>query len=121
MKKPSKEAIIKAWVKTSYCYCRALKEHYPELLKDFTDEQMKSYGCDQDMRRILKESKVEERSTDIHRLYMKYVLQLSTKDLEQMISYDKEGFIRRAPHTIEEIQLELFHRAVENSETKETT
>lgn len=121
MRKPTKEVITKAWVKTSYCYCRALKDHYPDLLKDFDDVQMKGFGCDREMRDVLKTAKVEERSADIHRLYMKYVLQLSTKDLEQIISYDKEGFIRRAPHTIDEINLELFHRAVENSETKGST
>jgi hypothetical protein len=121
VKKPDQATITRAWVKTSKCYCRALKDHYPELLKDFDDKKMSQYGCDREMRILLNEADLASRNADIHRLYMKYVLQLSTKDLEQIITYDREGFIRRAPHTIDEINLELFHRVVESPESKGET
>ena len=119
MRKPSKETIIKAWIKTSYCYCQALKEYYPELLKDFTDEQMKKYRCDQEMREVLSLAGEPDRSEDIHRLYMKFILELPTKDLEQIISYNENKYIKRAAGTIDEISYELLDRAVKNSETKE--
>jgi hypothetical protein len=111
----------RSWIDTQKCYCRALKETYPEVLKAFDEAKFKNYGYDKEMRVQLDLNGLEDRSHDIHRRYMAHVLQLSTKKLELIIECDKQGLIRRGPGTIDEIAYELLDRAVKESETKENT
>ncbi len=109
----------RCWRDTNKCYCKALKETYPELLKDFDEKQFKQFGIDREMREVLIDADQPTRSPDIHRLYMKHVLNLSTKKLELIIECDKQGAIPRAPYTIDEIVYELLDRAVKESQPKE--
>lgn len=108
----------KTWLKTSECYCKALKEFYPEVLKGFDDRSFKELGADREMRIELAKHGLDSRPPEIHRLYMKHVLQLPSRWLELVIEADRQNITRRAPGTIDEIMYELLDRAVKDSETK---
>lgn len=118
MAKISQKLKEKIWISTQVCYCRALKELYPEILKHYDEPAFNLLGCDREMRSAILDAGLEDRSEEIHRLYMKHVLELSTKELELIIRADKEGAIRRAPYTIDEIMYELLDRAA-NPKPKE--
>lgn len=109
---------MRIWISTQICYCKALKDTYPDIFKDIKETSFKLLGTDREMRSELKDAGLEERNEDIHRRYMGHVLNLSTKELELIIEADKQEVIRRAPYTIDEITYELLNRVI-NPETKE--
>jgi hypothetical protein len=109
------------WTSTSICYCKALKETYPEELKDFEEKGFWVEGCDREMREVLSYKGLDQRNPDIHRRYMAHVLQLNSIMLELIIEADRQGVIRRAPYTIDEIMYELLDRSVKMHEKQEAT
>lgn len=106
----------KIWLSTSACYCKALKECYPDILKNADESKFNELNYDRELRKHLAMAGVDERNDEIHRMYMKHVLNLSTSELEAIIEADKQKVIRRAPYTIDEITYELLNRSINPGE-----
>lgn len=111
-RKLSKKAADKNWIDTMECYCLALKDTFPEQLKDFDRSGFRAHGVDRILRSHLIDQGADLRAPEIHRRYMYYIKLLSTKQLETIIVANVQGFVRRSPATIDEIQTEIFDRTV---------
>lgn len=112
IKKLTKLQAEKSWLLTQECYCKALVETYPKELEGAKPESFKELGTDRELRSHLKDLGLETNTPDIHRRYMSHMKKLSTKQLETIIVANDQGLVRRAPHTIDEIQLEILDRTL---------
>lgn len=113
-----KKEALECWTATQVCYCKALLETYPEILKGFDPKQFGVFGQDRAMKEYLLELGLLIRSEDIHRRYMAHILNLTTQQLNKIIETNEKGIIKRAPETIDEISYELLNRAVKENEKK---
>ena len=117
-KKLTKQELKKIWISTQRCYCKALQETYPDVLKDFNPRSFGRYQYDREMKDVVTDKGLPYQSDDIHRKYMAHVLNLTTAQLNGIIEASNQGGIRRAPGTIDEISYELLNRSVAESEEK---
>lgn len=112
LKKLTKLQAEKSWLLTQECYCRALAETYPQELEGAKPESFKELGTDRELRSHLRDLGLETNTPEIHRRYMSHIKKLTTKQLETIIIANDQGLCRRAPHTIDEIQLEILDRTL---------
>jgi hypothetical protein len=97
---------------TTGCYRAALLEHYYGLLS----EKEKKLNCQRLRRRIMEYD--DEIDPEVHHLYIKKVLAMSTERLDLIVKAFQTGQQYRKQDTIDAIMTELFERAV-SPETKE--
>lgn len=112
LKKLTQLDVRKSWALTQECYCKALVDTYPKELEGAKPESFRTLGVDRELRAHLNDLDLPSQSPEIHRRYMQYVKQLTTKQLEKIIMLNDQGLVRRAPHTIDEIQLEILDRSL---------
>lgn len=112
IKKMTKLQAEKSWLLTQECYCKALYETYPTELEGVKPSSFNKLGTDREMRSFLNDLGLETNTPDIHRRYMTHIKKLTTRQLETIIIANDQGLCRRAPHTIDEIQLEILDRTL---------
>lgn len=115
MIKIAKKTLRAIWDSTSRCYCKALKEEYPDVFKRTSYKQLEVQDFDRVMRAKLEQKGLPSRSPTIHEKYLKYLKQLSNKELELVIK-SAEHF-KRDGTTVHACIDELFERAA-NPETR---
>jgi hypothetical protein len=104
---------------TNACYKRAFVEVHRAY---FTRSQIKRLSLKQLKTKFRFDwapgEAPDPKPKEVNELYLKYLLELTTKQLNTVVDLHNKGVMTRAEVTIAAIMTELFERSV-NSETKE--
>jgi len=112
MRKLSKKRIEAIWAATNMCYNKALREEYPTLLSNFSDDTDTL-----ELKIVVSQNSLPMRSESINNRYLAHLRELDSDMLALVVEADKQKAIRRSPVTIDAILNELLERSANSDPT----